>query len=127
MIDSATTDLSDLKDHILICGWNENLPRVLDGLINAQALENRALVLVNQSEQAPVDELRARAPQVAIYRVDGPYHSEAALKQASCATASAAIILADTLLGPDADNRTIICSLAVKNLSRDVKTCAELL
>lgn len=127
MVENSTTDLSDLKDHILICGWNGNLPRVVDGLINAQALENRALVLVNQSDQSSIDELRQRVPQVPIYRVDGPYHAEATLKQASCATASAAIVLADTTLGADADNRTIICSLAIKNLSREVKTCAELL
>jgi len=127
MVEAAHEEIKDLKDHVLICGWSVNIPRVIDGLLTAGALDGHALVLVNQAEASDVAELRERFPNVGIHHVDGPYQIEATLKRASAATAGAAIVVADTSQGPDADNRTIICTLAIENLNSDVKTCAELL
>ncbi len=127
MAEAAPETLRDLKDHILICGWSENVPRIVEGLIAAQALTDRALVLVNQSDEAVVDELRDRFSVLDIHHVVGAYWVEATLKRAACAAASAAVVVADTTPGPDADNRTIICTLAIENLNSEVKTAAELL
>jgi voltage-gated potassium channel len=116
-----------LKDHILLCGWSPNVPRIVEGLIASQALVNRSLVLVNQAGEVHFQELHQRFPTLDVLHVVGPYQIETTLKRAGCEKASAAIIVADTTLGPDADNRTIICTLAIENLNKEVKTCAELL
>ena len=127
MADAALADLKDLKDHILICGWSPNVPRIVEDLIAAQALTDRALVLINQTEDASIDELRERYQSLDIHHVVGPYQIESTLKKAHCDRASAAIVVADTTQGLDADNRTIIFTLAIENLNNEVKTCAELL
>ena len=127
MADPAQEDLRDLKDHILICGWSASVPRIVDGLLAAGALIGHSVVLVNQADDDAVSDLRGRFPGVDLRHVAGPYQIEATLRRAGAASASAAIVVADTTLGPDADNRTIICALALENLSGDVKTCAELL
>jgi len=38
MAEAAPGDLKELKDHVLICGWSPNVPRIVEGLIAAQAL-----------------------------------------------------------------------------------------
>jgi voltage-gated potassium channel len=127
MVEAAPEELKDLKDHILLCGWSPNVPRIVEGLIASHALVNRSLVLVNQAEEVHIEELHQRFPALDMHHVVGPYQIETTLKRASCEKASAAIIVADTTMGPDADNRTIICTLAIENLNKEVKTCAELL
>ena len=127
MTESLHESLRDLKDHVLVCGWNPNVPRIVEGLLAAGALVSHPVVLVNQAAETTVAELRERFPGVALHHVFGPYQMEATLKRAGAASAGAAIVVADTTLGPDADNRTIICALALENLSGDIKTCAELL
>lgn len=127
MAEAPPDDLSDLKDHVLICGWSPGVPRIVEGLIAAQALVNRSLVLVNMGDESLVSDLRERYQSLHILHVYGPYQMEATLRRAGCERAAAAIVVADTLQGPDADNRTIICALALENLGADVKTCAELL
>jgi voltage-gated potassium channel len=127
MVEAAHEDLKDLKDHVLICGWSANVPRIMEGLLAAGALTNRAVVLVNQTDESDVTDLRERFPSVDIHHVVGPYQMEATLKRAGAPAAGAAIVVADPTQGPDVDNRTIICALALENLSGDVKTCAELL
>jgi voltage-gated potassium channel len=127
MADAAPETLRELKDHILLCGWSDNVPRIVEGLIAAQALVDRTLVLVSQYEGDEIDALKERFQSVRILQVVGPYQMESTLKRANCERAGAAIVVADTTQGPDADNRTIICTLAIENLSSEVKTCAELL
>ena len=127
MAEAAPESLRDLKDHILICGWNPNVPRIVEGLIVSQALVDRTLVFVNQQDEAEIASLRERYVSVEMVHVVGPYQMEATLKRAQCDKAHAAIVVADTAQGPDADNRTIICTLAIENLNGEVKTCAELL
>ena len=127
MVEAAHEDLKDLKDHVLICGWSLNVPRIIAGLLAAGALTDHSVVLVNQADDASIAEVRGAFPAVDIRHVYGPYQTEATLKRAGAGAASAAIVVADTTLGPDADNRTIICTLALENLSSDLTTCAELL
>ena len=117
----------ELKDHVLICGWSPNVPRVIEGLLAAGALTGRSVALVNQADEAEINELREQFPSVDFHHVVGPYQMESTLKRAGAPAASAAIVVADTTQGADVDNRTIICTLALENLSGDLKTCAELL
>ncbi|HEY3148032.1 MAG TPA: NAD-binding protein [Dongiaceae bacterium] len=127
MTESASEELRDFKDHILICGWSVNIPRIVEGLVTAGALDHRSLVLVNQADEADIREVRERFPSLDVHHVVGQYQVEATLKRAACDKAHAAVVVADTTQGPDADNRTIICTLAIENLNSEVKTCAELL
>lgn len=125
---SGTADsLNALKNHILICGWSPTVARILEGLSAAEAMAGRAIALVNQAEPGIVEELAQRYPKMDIRHVFGPYQSDATLRRAGCASAGAAIVVADVTSAPDADNRTIICTLALENINPEIKTCAELL
>ena len=73
MADAARGDLKDLRDHVLICGWSPNVSLVLEGLLAAGALAGRAVVLVNQADEADVKELREHFVGVDIRHVIGPY------------------------------------------------------
>src|SRR5581483_1292401 len=123
---TAASDLRALKDHLLICGWNRAVPRIIDGLAATVAAAGQAIVLVNQKDPTEMAELRARYPALDLRHVHGQHHLDATLREAGCAAAAAAIVVADDSV-PDPDNRTIICTLAIANISRETKTCAELL
>lgn len=126
MVGVGESGNQDLKEHILICGWSPAAASALQGLARSHADTGTTVVLVNQEPSEAMIEVRARYPQLDVRHVQGPYHLETTLRRARCEAASSAIVVADTAAGPDADNRTIICTLAIENLSADVKTCAEL-
>ncbi len=119
-------DTRALRDHLLICGWNRAVPRIIDGLAETVSATGQAIVLVNQKDPTEMAELRARYPTLDLRHVRGQHHLDATLREAGCAAAAAAIVVADDSV-PDPDNRTIICTLAIANISRETKTCAELL
>lgn len=125
-ITGTNGEIGDVKGHVVICGWSSTVPRIVDGLSGAESLLGRTVVLVNEHDPAAVAQLRLNQPALNIHHVVGPYHLDLTLRRAACGTAGAVLIVADDAAGTDVDNRTIICTLAVRSLSREVKTCAEL-
>ena len=119
--------LADLKGHIVICGWSPVVPRVLDGIAGSEQMAGRAIVLVNQADQAEFSDLLLRYPQLDLHFIQGPYQVEQSLRRARAATCSSAIVVADNASGPDPDSRTLICTLEIENMNSETKTCVELL
>ena len=119
----------ELKGHVIVCGYNFNLERVIGGIINTSLRSLPDIVLINTRADSEITALIELFPEAAIRFVHGDHTSESTLNRASVEKASAAIILADT--GPDGtakpDDRTLLATLAVKSLARDVEVCAELL
>jgi voltage-gated potassium channel len=122
----SADELTDVKGHILICGWSHIVPSVIDGLTNVEGIEKRPIVLVNQADAEEIGELKARAPQLDLRHIHGPFQLEATLRRAACPLATSAIIVADAAVGLEADNQTIICALAIESMSPEIHTCAEL-
>lgn len=119
----------DFERHVVVCGFNTHLDRVIDGIIAAAGRSIPDIVLVNSRTDSDNIAFVERFPAASIRFVSGDYTAEAALLRAAVDRASSAIILAEA--GPDGqgkpDDRTLIAALAIKALSRQVEVCAELL
>lgn len=115
--------------HIVICGWNPNAEGVIQTLVDLKANESSDIVLLNNLPEDQVQELILRLQGIQLRYVHGDFALEGALRKANIQNASSVIIMAD-LLGGDrakADERTILGTLTIKSINRDVKVCAQLL
>ena len=113
------------KDHLLICGWNPNGERVLDGL--AVSLKRPQVVLVNDLPEERASEILARSVGIEGRFVKGDPSIEAVLERAAARLATAAIVLADTSGASmtASDERTALVALTLKSLSKSIKITAE--
>lgn len=116
------------RNHIVICGINRNLSRILTEL--SRDTKIRTIVLVNSMNEDEFGELRDSFETRAELRfVRGDYTRDTVLKRAAVQHAASVIILADsseTSKG-SVDDRTILTTLAVKDIKPNVRICAELI
>ncbi len=119
----------DLDKHIIICGYNENLESVIEGIISFSGKIIPDIVLINSLTETEIAGIMEGFPGVPLHYVYGDYTAEATLQRATISKVSSAIILADP--GTDGqekpDDRTLIATLAIKSMSKDTQVCAELL
>ena len=113
--------------HIAICGWNANADNLLEKLSDVG--HRGDIVLVNTLSEEAVQDVILRHPETAIRFVRGDFAVEGTLRQANVGAAAAVIILADVVGGDQAkaDERTILGTLPVKSINREVMVCAQLL
>lgn len=116
-----------LKNHVIICGWNQNAERLFDGLRFFSGLPTR-IVLVNEMDPEDFQALASRWKGTDIRFVRGDFTREEMLKKAAVQNARAVIILADATgkNGMNADERTILATLAVKHANPQAVTSAEI-
>lgn len=116
------------KNHIVICGWNNNAENILEGLIKLSKLEVE-VVLINQLTPEEFQAINVKFPDLNLYFVRGDFTNEKILIRGAIQTAKAAIILSD-ISGQNtlskADERTILATLAIKALNNELLTSAEL-
>ncbi|MBW1922139.1 MAG: NAD-binding protein [Deltaproteobacteria bacterium] len=118
------------KDHILVCGWNENGFQVIDGILARARGTHLVIVLVNELDRDDIHTIQYRYREHRVRFVRGNFVKEDVLARANLSRAKAAIVLADTSGGhtlEKADERTIFGTLAIKAMASKVRTCAELL
>jgi voltage-gated potassium channel len=118
------------KDHIIICGWNENGEKIIDGILLEWKSLPPAIVLVNELDRDEVQSIQYKYKGRNIKFLRGNFVKEDVLAKSNLARAKAAIVLADTSGGhnPDkADERTIFGTMAIKSMASKVRTCAELI
>jgi voltage-gated potassium channel len=118
------------KDHIVLCGWNNNAEEFIEGLLRSMAVKKLPLVLVNELSEEVVESLKYRYRDQDFRFLRGDFTHEDVLARANISQAHSAVILADTSghrsIG-QSDERTILATLAIKSMAPEVKTCAELL
>jgi len=117
------------RSHAVLCGWNVNAERILEGLSYLSGGGKRAVVLVNEMDPEEFQALNARHKDMDLRFVRGDFSNEKALRRASLSSARAAIVLSDTSgknTLSNADERTILAALAIKAINPDIVTSAEL-
>jgi voltage-gated potassium channel len=118
------------KGHIIICGWNEDGEKVIDGLINQGKSAPQKIVLVNELDRDEVQSIQYRYRNNDLRFVRGNFVKEDVLSRANLKKAASVVILADvsgehTL--ENADERTIFGGMAVKSMASKIRLCAELI
>ncbi|WP_456442403.1 potassium channel family protein, partial [Caldithrix abyssi] len=83
-----------LKDHLLLCGWNNNCEQILN-LLEKRANEFPAVALINQLPEENIEELLTRYDRLHLRFVRGDYTKESVLVRAAAKNAAAAIIVPD--------------------------------
>ncbi len=116
-------DLIEVKDHIVVCGWNSNAPIVIKELVSLYEVESRHVVII--AEEKP-DFLLTKK----VHFIKGDFTKKEILNLAQIEFASSVIVLADKTIertDQDIDARTILTSLSIVNINPDIYSCAEIL
>lgn len=107
----------DLKDHIVICNWNDKgIPIVLE--LHAEIVHDpRPIVVISDLPEAAELPDADDMPQFEdVYLVKGDPAKEVLLKRANVHQAYSVIILADPRDGDLADAKSILISMAVRSV-----------
>jgi voltage-gated potassium channel len=118
------------RDHVIICGWNENGDKVIDGILLQLKGAKPKIVLVNELDKEDIQSIQVQYKDHDIAFVRGNFVKEEVLARANLPRARAAIVLADLSGGrtmDKADERTIFGTMAIKSMAAKVRTCAELI
>lgn len=114
--------------HILLCGWNKNIDRILDSLQNLSEGRKTIIVLINTESEDTVTAIRGKFRQLKFKFVRGDFTRESVLEQANLKEASTAIIVPyDALdIGSHPDEKTIFATLTIKTMAPKVQVVAYL-
>ena len=107
------------KNHVLICGWNYQGPKIIENLLASNVQHKKPIVILADMENPPYSTSKVDFVRGAPYKKDD-------LIRAGIKNADSAIILTD--MGkdnPDAD--ALMITLAIESLNKDVHTCVQIL
>jgi len=108
-----------LKDHVLICNWNDKGIPIISELHAAIVKDKRPIVIISESTDAgdlPDDDDLVEFRDV--YLVKGDPANEVILRRAHVQDAYSVIVLADPSEGQLADAKSILVTMAVKSVNR---------
>ena len=113
------------REHTVICGWNEHVETILEGIIARQ--EHPEIIMVNSLTPEKMNEILLRYKSIKPRFVHGDFTSEAILDLANVKQAATVIILSDTAQGDisSADERAVLGTLAVKTMNPRARVCVE--
>ena len=115
------------KGHTVICGWNEHVETILEGIIARQ--EHPEVILVNSLTPEKINQVLLKYKSIKPRFVHGDFTSEAILDLANVRQAATVIILSDIAQGDiaGADERAILGTLAVKTMNPRARVCVEVM
>ena len=119
----------DIRDHIILCGWNKNAESIIDSLRNLTDQKTLELVLINEIHEDIVNHLKNKYKDVDLQFVAGDFTSEEILNKASIVNAKTVIIipnLDDENIGSP-DEKTIFATLTIKSLVSSIRVVAYLM
>ncbi|MCC8140342.1 MAG: NAD-binding protein [Lachnospiraceae bacterium] len=125
----GTRKLQSMKNHIIICGWKNNLKALLEDIVRKNhGVGFQDLVLVNSRDEDDMSALLEDEDLRGIKYVRGDFSEEQVLQKANAARASNALILGDDhdRLSPElVDSRVFAAMLALKGMNPKIHICAQ--
>lgn len=121
-------NFKDMEEHIIICGWNDHVPKIIAEFQGDPDYRGRNFVVISEIEELP-DMSSFGVDMTSVYLVKKDFISAETLKFANIEEAAVAIILADThnkRTDYDADARTVLAALTIEKLNPKIYSCAEL-
>jgi voltage-gated potassium channel len=122
-------DLDELREHVVICGWNRSGPTVLQELFHSGQKDNQAVVIVTEGESMPETVPLDRVRPELLYHHSGDYTRVEVLESVNIREAAVAILLTDRTVrraDQDQDARTVLAALTIEQLADEIFTCAQL-
>ena len=116
-----------LKNHIVICGWNSNIEKVLSNIAKLSSEgEDVKIAMINDMGEDQMNSIIARfnSDTLKIYFVRGDYALESILNKACIDNANSAVIISDDTVEND-DDKTILTVLTIKNKLPNLKVIAH--
>ncbi len=101
-----------LRNHIVICGWNNSAKRILKFLVDHKDQASLTVVLINELEESRVSTIRNHYELIDIKFIRGDFTNQEILNRANIKDADQIIILFDESCteGVPSDERTIIAA-----------------
>jgi voltage-gated potassium channel len=123
-----TMEPEDLHDHVVICGWNQAGPLIVDELLHDPRFDY--FVLVTETEaigEHPIVEEHVGQ----IITLTGDYTRLDCLREAAVEEAAAVLLLADETIeersSQDRDARTVLAAMLVERMAPEMYTVVQLL
>ena len=109
----------EMSDHLVLCHW---APRGLEWVREVHSnivAEKRPVVIIHDNpDEVELPDKQDDPAFNDVYIVKGDPANEVILRRAKVAQAHSVVILADDRQGLHADGKTIVCCIAIKNVSR---------
>ncbi|MCD6498479.1 MAG: ion transporter [Deltaproteobacteria bacterium] len=132
-IKAQKMEIEKLRNHVMICGMNRMLGRIIEELQYLPEYRHKGIVIVAEFEEIPSVPSRIRYPANVLF-LQGDYTKLSVLREAGLERADTAILLADkTKLRSDQDRdaRTVLASILIererRKVGKEIFTCVELL
>ncbi|MCB0336066.1 MAG: NAD-binding protein, partial [Bdellovibrionales bacterium] len=128
-MDSKDLLISDLKGHVILCGWDRMGSVILQELESVPELWRNGVVVVAHiaSDERIEDHVKNSRR---LFHINDDFTKIEVLESANAQFAKTAIVLADkgeNLRDQDRDARTVLAALTLEKLNPKIFTCAELL
>jgi hypothetical protein len=129
-------DTAKLKNHFVICGWNEDMSELLTHMLDFNPeLTSEDIVVIANVPLTHVESLHADERLSELQVIIGDHFTEMNLKRAAPERARKILILADRTHGvggqpptpTEVDARTIMAAMTISNLARGTLVAAEIL
>ncbi|MCZ6915689.1 MAG: NAD-binding protein [Gemmatimonadetes bacterium] len=117
-------DLKTLRDHTIICHWNDEAAGVIRDLTNPELKGRRQVVVVLADRESDPTERLSDVSNEHVSFIRGQPSNTADLMKAGLAKAYQVMILADAKF-PDPDARTVLAVLAIESLSQRFQETKE--
>ncbi len=116
----------NVTDHILLCGWNKNVDRIMDSLQSLSQGKKLQIVLINEASEDAIAAIRNKYREIKFKFVRGDYTRETILERANLKSASTAIVVPNDSLeaGSHPDEKTIFGTLTMKTLAPNIRVIA---
>ena len=100
------------KNHVLICGWNKSVHKILEFISNKKVEQQPTIVLVNELDENSISYLQNNYPTLQLKYVKGDFTNQEVLIRANVTAAKNIILLYDTSKqnASPSDERTIIAA-----------------
>ncbi|MCB0359388.1 MAG: ion transporter, partial [Bdellovibrionales bacterium] len=130
-MEAKELELGDLKNHVIICGWERMGAILLAELEAIPEVWARGVVVVAETESDIAKEAGVKNP-TRLFHIRDDYTKIGVLESVGARRAKTAIVLADkgvnnNLQDQDRDARTVLAALTLEKLNPNIFTCAELL
>lgn len=108
----------NFKDHIIVCGWNDRTPLLIEDLTHKNLSSKRPIVILSDNiDFNPIDKFHFNREYVKY--VSGTGTDRESLRKANLAEAEIVIVVSD-MVSSDPDARTILNVLTIEKFSTEL-------